>query len=64
MQLCLGHDAGTDRFISVASPARGTKQIGYFEHYTTEELIEKAKDILQEQELTEEQKSLYGIEDN
>lgn len=64
VELCLGHDAGTDRFISVASPARGTKQIGYFEHYTTEELIEKAKDILQEQELTEEQKSLYGIEDN
>lgn len=61
LDYCIGHHAGTDRFISVALPSRTTKQVGYFEHYTTEELIEKAKEILQGQELTEEQKSVYGI---
>ena len=64
IDFCLGHDKATDRFISLSSPKTGVKQIGYFEHYSTEELIEKAKDILQGQELTEAQKSLYGIEDN
>ena len=36
----------------------------YFKRYTTEDLIEKAKNILQNQRLTREQKNEYGITDD
>lgn len=39
-----------------------TPQLGFFKMYSTQELIEKAKTMLNGLELTEEQKSKYGID--
>ena len=36
--------------------------MGYFKHYSTYDLIRKAKDILQGAELSDEKKIEYGIE--
>ena len=38
-------------------------KVGYYKRYTVDELITKAKDILQGAELSDELKSQYGIED-
>ncbi|MBR4515211.1 MAG: TIR domain-containing protein [Lachnospiraceae bacterium] len=60
---CYGYHAGSDRFFTEAENGEQTVSIGYFKRYTTEDLIEKAKNILQNQRLTREQKNEYGITD-
>ena len=60
---CLGHHNPTDRFFTYSSIDDYNAQIGYFERYSTMELIEKAKEMVGDSELTEEQKAKYGIED-
>ena len=59
---CHGHHIPTDHFITF-SYAKTFKEssIGYFKHYTVDDLIDKGKYILQGTELTEEEKSYYGI---
>ncbi len=64
IQYCFGHHAGTDRFYTYSFKTTYEYHIGYFKHYTTEELIQKAKDILQDSELSDEKKTEYGITDN
>ena len=61
---CYGYHAGSDRFFTEAKNGEQTVSIGYFKRYTTEDLIEKAKNILQNQRLTREQKNEYGITDD
>lgn len=58
---CLGYNKTTDRFYTVSYIQSGENRIGYYKHYTLFELIEKGRDILQGSELTDEEKSIYGI---
>jgi sugar lactone lactonase YvrE len=59
---CFGHDKETDTFLTYGydnSSEEGV--VGYFKHYSVEELVRKAKDYLHGEEMTPEQKSMYGI---
>ena len=49
----------TDRFYTLSSDMRH----GYFEHFSDKELIKIGNEMLHGEELSEEQKSLYGIDD-
>ncbi len=59
----LGHHRLTNRFYTYSYKNSGENHIGYFSHYTTEELIQRAKDILKDTKMSDEMKSIYGIED-
>ena len=58
---CLGYNIPTDRFYTISYTKSGENNIGYFKHYTLYELIQKGRDIIQESELTDEEKAEYGI---
>jgi len=59
---CYGHHVGTDTFITHGyTDSKTESQIGYFKHYTVTDLIDKTKDLLGGQEMSEDQKSMYGI---
>lgn len=51
----------SDRVYTYAFENDKTTSLGYFKHYTTDELIEKGKKILHDTELSEELKYKYGI---
>ena len=58
----LGYHAPTDTFISISGGLNDIQtQLGYFKHYTLNDLIGKAKEILGEHEMPKEQKEAYGI---
>ena len=59
----MGHHSPSDRFITYTENGKGEYRIGYFERYTPAELVEKAKEMIGDAKLTEEQKAKYGIED-
>lgn len=59
---CYGHHEATDHFITTSYTSSSEVRIGYFRHYTLEELKSKGWEILQGTDLTVEQKSGYGIE--
>ena len=61
---CFGHSSKRDRFYTIAYEKTDTFRIGYYKHYTTDDLIEKAKEILHGQDLTDEQKVEYGLSDH
>lgn len=54
-----GYQVSTDRFYTLSSDMRH----GYFEHFSDKELIKIGNEMLHGEELSEEQKSLYGIDD-
>ncbi len=59
---CYGYHKGEDVFFTYGyTTSRQEGEIGYFKHYSTNELILKAKELLQGLEMTEEEKSIYGI---
>ena len=59
---CYGYDRDDDRFITINSTDDSSNyRVGYFKHYTLEDLIQKAEDYLQGSTLSDEQKSEYGI---
>ena len=60
---CFGYSSECDRFFTRAKKNDGYG-VGYFRRYTTEELISKAKNILRNQKLTDEQKNEFGITDD
>ncbi|RKM61089.1 TIR domain-containing protein [Butyrivibrio sp. CB08] len=61
---CFGHDKETDTFLTYSYENNKKEgRIGYFEHYSVERLIQKTKDYLQGEEMSEDQKSMYGITD-
>ena len=62
IKTCMGHHAPTDRIYSYSRPS-SSFTIGYFRHYTTDELIKKARDYLQGAEMSDEEKSEYGLYD-
>jgi len=59
---CLGYHAGSDRFYIYSKGGEEGNEIGYYKHYTVEDLIQKAKDILHGTEMSPEEKAMYGIE--
>ncbi len=61
---CLGYHEGTDKFFTYSyNNVSAESYIGYFEHYSVNDLIEKAKKELNGLELSDEKKSMYGIAD-
>ncbi|MBO4592170.1 MAG: hypothetical protein J5684_06395, partial [Eubacterium sp.] len=60
---CFGHHKISDSFITQSYSQKDDVTIGYYKRYTVDELIEKAKNILQDAELSQELKTQYGIED-
>ncbi len=59
---CLGYHKDTERFITLASEDAERITVGYFDQYTLDEMIERARNLLNDSELSVEQKSEYGIE--
>ncbi len=59
---CFGHHKERDIFITSSYVTNKEVSIGYYKRYAVDELIDKAHDILQDAELSDEQKSQYGIE--
>ena len=58
---CFGHHAPTDRFMTRSYRSSTENNIGYFRHYTLEDLINKANTILQDSPMPEEMRSQYGL---
>lgn len=58
---CYGHNKETDTFITSGYDGVNNGIVGYFEHYSVDRLIQKARDYLQGEEMSDELKSMYGI---
>ena len=57
-----GHNKKTDTFLTYGYDSNSSEGVvGYFKHYSVEELINKTKDYLHGEEMSVEQKSMYGI---
>ena len=63
MDLCLGHHVPTDTFYSLAHMASESNDytLGRFEHYSIEDLKDKANEILQGEEISENLRADYGL---
>ena len=57
----LAYHENTDTFLVYSYSTIKEVTVGYFKHYTVEELIQKGRDMLQGQEMSEELKNDYGI---
>ncbi|RKM63153.1 TIR domain-containing protein [Butyrivibrio sp. XB500-5] len=57
----MGYHKPTDTFPCLAKDENGVECLGYFRRYNLDDLIKKAKDILQDHEMPKEQKDAYGI---
>ena len=57
----LGYHSPTDTFLALSLSEDDGYILGYFNHYTLKDLIRKAKDILGDHELSQDQKDAYGI---
>ncbi|MBQ6537391.1 MAG: hypothetical protein IJL75_00630, partial [Eubacterium sp.] len=58
---CLGHNAKKDIFVTLSKESSDKYTIGYYDHYSIQELIDKAKKILGDTVMSAEMKSRYGI---
>ncbi|WP_029233221.1 toll/interleukin-1 receptor domain-containing protein [Butyrivibrio sp. VCB2006] len=59
---CFGYHDATDSFICFSRDKESTDSfIGYFNQYTVDELIQRAKDMLKGSEMSEDLKNYYGI---
>ncbi|MBE5842854.1 MAG: TIR domain-containing protein [Butyrivibrio sp.] len=64
MENSLGHHEASDTFFSYSySNKTEGSYVGCFEHYSINDLIQKAKKVLNGVELSDEKKSMYGIAD-
>lgn len=61
MTTALAYHEKTDTFLVYSYSTVKEIQVGYFRHYTVEELIQKGRDMLRGQEMSEELKKNYGI---
>ncbi|MBR6172889.1 MAG: TIR domain-containing protein [Eubacterium sp.] len=59
---CLGYHSPTDRFYVYSHPNGSTYTVGYFNRYSVDELVQKAKDMLHDNEMPDSVKTEYGIE--
>ena len=58
-----GYHKPTNSFITQAYDDNKTLKVGYFRRYSAEELVSTAQELLQGTELSDELKSMYGIDD-
>ena len=59
---CFGHHIPTDRFYCTSSPVAGEEEVGYFRHYTVQELVDRAYAIVGEDaEMPEYLRARYGL---
>ena len=59
------YDAERDRIVCCSEDdSSGEIYLGYFPHYTVENLRRKAQDALHGAELTQEERAMYGLTDN
>lgn len=58
---CIGYHQSTDTFICDSLDENGDYRVGFFEHYSVEDLLAKAGKILEGIEVSEELKNAYGI---
>ncbi len=59
---CFGHHIPTDRFYCTSSAAAGEEEVGYFRHYTVQELVDRAYAIVGEDaEMPEYLRARYGL---
>ena len=58
---CYGHSMEADRFITVFYKGGKDLELGYYRHYTLDELIAKAKDMLQGKEMSLDMRAQYGL---
>ena len=61
VQNYVGHAKNSDRFISFNYKGGSDLELGYYKHYTLEDLKEKANAMLEGVEMSEDMKSQYGI---
>ena len=61
IESCLGYAKESDRFITMSYESEEKYKMGYFKHYTLEDLKAKAAKILQGEEMSEEMKRQYGL---
>ena len=57
----LAYHKPTDTFLVYAYDTIKESRVGYFRHYTVEELIQKGNDMLKGQEMSETLKDTYGL---
>ncbi len=57
----MGYHAPTDTFPCLSKDKNFDNHLGYFRRYNLDDLIKKAKDILQDHEMPQEQRDAYGI---
>ncbi len=60
--LSRGYCSGADIFAVALNSESGSYSMGWFDHYSVDELKEKAKRFLGDTQLTEEKKLQYGLE--
>ncbi|WP_029233220.1 TIR domain-containing protein [Butyrivibrio sp. VCB2006] len=58
----LGYHENSDSFLVYTHTVDSTSKVGYFKQYTVDELIQKGKDMLKGQEISEELKVTYGLQ--
>lgn len=59
---CFGHHIPTDRFYCTSSAVAGEEEVGYFRHYTVQELVDRAYAIVGEDaEMPEYLRARYGL---
>lgn len=58
---CFGYNKDSDTFIVSAFDKNNKDKLGYFKHYTLEELIKKGKNIIGDIEMSDAKKAEYGI---
>lgn len=63
IERCFGYHKKTDRFLTYSNPTYEEFKIGYYDRYSNEELVEKAKEITGGTELSDELKTRYGLSD-
>ena len=59
---CFGHHTDSDRFYTMSFADESERGIGYYRHYSLQDLIDKAREILGDSfEIPAEIRSLYGL---
>lgn len=63
IQDCFGYNKKLDIFVTKSYDTKHTSKLGYYKRYNVDELLEKAREITDGTELSDELKSQYGIDD-
>lgn len=58
---CLGHHMRSDRFYATSYMNDGEVNVGYFRHYTAEELIARAREIIGNNSMPDDLRGAYGL---